>query len=160
MEAYDFDGLYRRPNEATSDFHQNMRHQNILIENQILNNEIEENVYLNNKITSEEIKKVINGLKSRKSPGIDGIQNELLCNNNCLPILKSLFNKCFNTGKIPTIWLKVVIVPIPKSTTKDPYIPLNYRGISLIFCVSKIYSAILNNRINSYTDLTGIVAAD
>ena len=49
----------------------------MLIENQILNNEIEENVYLNNEITSEEIKKVINGLKSRKSPGIDGIQNAL-----------------------------------------------------------------------------------
>ena len=157
---HDFDGLYRRSNEATSDFHQNIRYQKMLIENQILNNETEENVYLNNEITSEEIKKVINGLKSRKSPGIDGIQNELLYNDNCLPIFKSLFNKCFNTGKIPTIWLKAVIVPIPKSATKDPYIPLNYRGISLISCVSKIYSAILNNRINSYTDLTGIVAEE
>ena len=156
----DFDGLYRRSNEATSNFHQDIRHQKNLIENQILNQEIEENAYLNNEITTEEIKKVINGLKSRKSPGIDGIQNELFYNDNCLPILRSLFNKCFSSGKIPTIWLKAVIVPIPKSATKDPYVLLNYRSISLISCVSRIYSAILNNRINSYTNLNGIVAEE
>ena len=50
---HDFDGLYKRSNEATSDFHQNVRYQKILIENQILNNEIEENVYLNNEIRQE-----------------------------------------------------------------------------------------------------------
>ena len=38
--------------------------------------------------------------------------------------------------------------------------PLNYRGISLISCVSKIYSGVLNNRINSYTDMIGIMAEE
>ncbi len=31
---------------------------------------------------------------------------------------------CFVYNKIPTTWLKTVIIPIPKSSTKDPCIPI------------------------------------
>ena len=58
------------------------------------------------------------------------------------------------------MWLKSVIVPIPKSAGKDPNVPLNYRGISLTSCVSKVSSGVLNNRINTYTDLIGIIAEE
>ena len=34
--------------------------------------------------------------------------------------------------------------------------PLNYRGISLISCISKVYSSILNDRIVKYCNLLGI----
>ena len=156
----DFDGLYKRSSEANSDFHQNIKYQKTQFEYQMLNGQLEENDFLNDEITTSEIKRVINGLKARKTPGIDGIQNELLSNDNCLPILSSLFNKCFESGKIPSIWLKAIVVPIPKGAEKDPHVPLNYRGISLISCVSKIYSAVLNNRINSYTDMIGIIAEE
>jgi hypothetical protein len=43
------------------------------------------------------------------------------------------------------LWLSSYIVPIHKSG--DPFDPNNYRGISLLNGIAKIFSAILNNRI-------------
>ena len=40
--------------------------------------------------------------------------------------------------------------PIPKRSNKNPYVPLNYRGISLISSVAKTYFSLLNNRIVHY----------
>ena len=40
--------------------------------------------------------------------------------------------------------------PIPKRSNKKPYVPLNYRGITLIFGVAKTYFSLLNNRIVQY----------
>ena len=51
---------------------------------------------------------------------------------------------------IPSCWKKAIIKPIPKGSNKDPYVPLNYRGISLISGVAKTYSSLLNNRIVHY----------
>ncbi len=35
---------------------------------------------------------------------------------------------------------------------KDPYLPLQYRGISLLSCVYKLYSYVLNSRLYSYLE--------
>ena len=45
-----------------------------------------------------------------------------------------------------------MIAPIPKDSTKDKRIPLNYRGISLLSVVRKLYSAVLNNRLLGYLE--------
>ena len=58
-----------------------------------------------------------------------------------------LFNKCFDSGKIPTFWSKAIINPTPKSTDKDPRQPLKYRGITLVSVACKIYCGILNERL-------------
>ncbi len=42
---------------------------------------------------------------------------------------------------------KSTIVPIHQSMTKDPHIPLYYRGISLLSCVCKGYSNILSKKL-------------
>ena len=42
--------------------------------------------------------------------------------------------------------------PIPKYTSKDKRIPSNYRGISLIYVVSKLYSNVLNKRLMKYLE--------
>ena len=57
---------------------------------------------------------------------------------------------CLDSGKIPELWRRAIIAPIPKSDQNDPRIPLNYRGISLICCSAKLYNALLNTRIESY----------
>ena len=57
------------------------------------------------------------------------------------------FQLCFDTGKIPAQWPKAVIVSIPKSGNKDPRMPLNYRGISLLCNTAKLYSSLINNRL-------------
>ena len=45
-----------------------------------------------------------------------------------------------------------IITAISKGCDNDPLVPLNYRGISLNLCVAKIYSSVLNKRIDSYCE--------
>ncbi len=47
---------------------------------------------------------------------------------------------------------KSVINPIPKRSNKDPFVPLSYRGISLMSCVGKVFSGINNKRIVNYCE--------
>ena len=51
----------------------------------------------------------------------------------------------FSSELYPTSWLSSYIVPM--HTSGDPFDPNNYRGISLLNGIAKIFSAILNNRI-------------
>ena len=55
--------------------------------------------------------------------------------------------KCFEYGRIPSIWQYEIISPIPKSRDKNKYVPRNYRGISLF----------LNTRLSKYLEAVGIL---
>ncbi len=48
---------------------------------------------------------------------------------------------------LSSMWLKSVINPIPKGSNKDPFVPLNYRGIRLSSCVSKVFCGFINKKI-------------
>ena len=71
--------------------------------------------------------------------------------------LYRLLHTIFNAGLIPTIWGKCCITPTPKSSMKDPFTPLNYRGISLLSCASKLYSRDINKRLTSYCNIFDIL---
>ena len=73
-------------------------------------------------------------------------------------LLYKLYVKCFEFCVLPTVWLKAIIVPVPKSSNKDPYVPLNYRGISLLSCICKVFSAIINRRIMNYCEMLKLLA--
>merc|ERR1711895_220272 len=77
-------------------------------------------------------------LKNKKSVGNDNIPNEILKLPQLASLLLHLYNMCFARGIIPDQWRKATIVPIPKISLKYPYVPLNYRGISLLSCVYKL----------------------
>ncbi len=71
-------------------------------------------------------------------------------------ILYKLLRKCFLSAILPTVWLKAIIKPIPKSSSKDPSVPLNYMGISLLSCLGKVFSGIINVRVVNYCEENGI----
>jgi hypothetical protein len=112
----------------------------------------ESNIMLNCPIAFDEVVKCINRLKCNKAVGIDCIPNEVLKQPGIHVIIYRLFNCIFNTNVMPSVWLKGIIHPIPKGSGKDPYVPLNYRGITLLSCLSKTYTSLLNNRILEYCD--------
>ena len=58
-----------------------------------------------------------------------------------------MFNKIFDINIIPTDWKCAIIKPIPKSSILDPRVPLNYRGISLLSTVYKMFATVLNHRL-------------
>lgn len=110
------------------------------------------NVSLNYQITEEEIRKVVTKTKAGKSCEIDELPYEVLEFDRIIKVLHQMFMLFFKNGIIPSIWRKAIICPILKDSSSDPPLPLNYRGISLLSVVAKIYSSVLNNRLVTYQD--------
>ena len=90
--------------------------------------------------------------KSRSACGYDEIPYFVLKCPAIIATLKELFQLIFDTGIIPSIWKKSIICPILKDPLSDPRIPLNYRGVSLLSCVSKLYTGFINKRLTRYMD--------
>jgi hypothetical protein len=112
---------------------------------------------LNDTISDDEIIEAVRKLKSNKSPGTDGLCGEMYkkCIDVILPHLAYIFNTIFRTGSIPDTWCKSIIVPLLKKGDVNDV--RNYRGISLINVCSKIFTSILNNRLNDFIENTGII---
>ena len=104
---------------------------------------------LNIEITFLEVSKAIDRAKCRKA--YLEIPNEVMKNKHAKLILHKFFNLCFISGLNPSDWNYSDIKPIPKPE-KDPRDPLQNRCITLMCCVAKIYSSILNSRLQSYLE--------
>ncbi len=104
----------------------------------------------------DEFKSFVGKLQVNKATGVYNIPNFVLKNPDILHILHQLFSKLFESCILPSVWLKSVINPIPKGSNKDPYIPLNYRRISLLSCVGKVFSGIINHCIVDYCESNNI----
>ena len=98
-------------------------------------------------ISANEISHVIKScLKNNKSAGLDSLLPEIfkLFNDTLLPVLTKLLNKVFSTGVYPKQWSDGMIVPIFKGKG-DKDNANNYRGITLINIMSKIFSHVILN---------------
>ena len=73
--------------------------------------------------------------KNGKSAGIDNIPYEVLKFPSVIQVIQSLFQLLFDTGIIP-LWKKAIVCPILKDPASDCKIPMNYRGIGLLSCIS------------------------
>ena len=125
----------------------------------INNNNISElNEEINRPISESEILKAVKQLKNNKSSGIDNIKNEHIKStiNIMLPIYTKLFNLVFNSGKIPESWTLGVIKPIYKNKG-DPKLPENYRPITILSCLGKLFTLIIDNRLKFFTEKYNII---
>ena len=120
----------------------------------------ESNQTLKMTILRSEVEKAVNRAKAGKSTGFDKIPAEVLKFPIIVDVLHSLFNLCFDTGLLPSLWRKAMITPVAKDATKDKRVPLNYRGISLLSIVGKLYSSVLNNRLLTYLENNRLLAEE
>ena len=150
----DFESIYNVPENLGFDntFYQEKVKEKEYIENHMT----ETNTAVNNEIAYDEIENIVKKLQDKKAVDFDKIPNEVLNHHDVIMSLWKLFNQYFLSGLIPSIWSLGIIKPIPKSSEKDPFTPLNYRGITLLSCISKVYSAVLNARVVSYCELLDI----
>lgn len=104
------------------------------------------------KILKEETAKAINTQKIDKSPGSDQITNELLKSTLPViaPILTDLFNEIIETEIIPQDWTKSTIILLHKKGDKEEI--GNYRPISLMSNIYKVFSKIILSRITRALD--------
>ena len=113
---------------------------------------------LNAPITAEEIQKECHKLKNNKSPGEDKIINEYIKASmpSLTHIYVMIFNKILDTGIFPEAWSSGVIVPIYKNKG-DRNDCNNYRGITLLSCMGKLFTSILNTRLQTYCKTNNII---
>ena len=107
---------------------------------------------LDSEITEDEVRKAIRRLKTGKAAGADQVINEFLKSTErvILPFLVKLCNAIFNQGIFPEEWTKSIIVPL--HTKRDCDNPDNYRGISLLSSLSKVFTSILNARLIEWAE--------
>ena len=104
--------------------------------NEVVFEELDQDIFLT------EIEKAINNLKRCKAHVPDLLLNGYFieCKDLFLPILHKLFNCILSTGYFLKGWSSAVIVPIFKKG--DKLDPNNYRAISLISNLAKLFTNI------------------
>ena len=118
------------------------------------NNEI-----LNSRITQEEILRCIQRLNNGKASGLDSILNEhIKCSSHIfLPLYEQLFNTILDTGFFPDQWTTGSIHPIYKNKGDRENVK-NYRPITILSCLGKLFTSVLNCRLNEFLEESMILS--
>lgn len=111
---------------------------------------------LDRDFSEQEIRAVLQNLKTKSSPGPDRISNKILRNldDQAIKHLTDYINNCWKNGKIPDEWKKSNVILIPKPG-KPPDIQ-NMRPISLTSCVGKVMEHACLNRINGHLEASNV----
>jgi len=112
---------------------------------------------LDTEISTEEVHLAIDRMKDGKASGADGLCAELFKNLDevTLYTLTKLLNKVLQLGHFPASWAQGLITPIHKGG--DPDCVNNYRGITFLPVVAKIFFAVMENRIKTWANAEGII---
>ena len=103
--------------------------------------------FLDKEVEKGEIAKCVRKLKNNKTGGSDGIVGELLKygGSGMVDLLEQLFSVIWQEEIVPRQWRDGLIVNIFKKGDRED--PGNYRGITLLSVVGKVFCKILNNRL-------------
>ena len=102
--------------------------------------------------TEEEVERAIKRMKRHKAQGVDGITNDIIKLGGpvVLTYLTNIFNNILKTKQIPDSWHEAKIVILFKKG--DPKDIKNYRSISLLSHSYKIFTRLLQTRIERTLD--------
>lgn len=111
-------------------------------------------------ITDTEVSQAISRLKLGKAAGIDGITAEFVkaAPDRLTHVLCLLYNNLYDNGSFPENWSTSIISPILKKGNIND--PSNYRGISLLPILSKIFTDILNRRFERWCNAHSVLGEE
>ncbi len=167
--CYDFDSVLQKwkteyeklykpeSDQFDNNFYEQILHLLHIAEDRMSDPLYQDNHELNRNITLKEVENIVDKSKNNKATGIDLIPNEVLRSNAVKSCLQNFFQYYLDTGILPSCWGKAIIKPIPKSKSKDPRVPLNYRGINLLSNIYKVYNSVINKRIISYLEKNNLL---
>ncbi|SPP90094.1 blast:Putative 115 kDa protein in type-1 retrotransposable element R1DM, partial [Drosophila guanche] len=100
-------------------------------------------------LRASEVDACVARLKSRRSPGMDGITGAI-CKAVWRAIpqqMTALYSRCLETGYFPAEWKHPRVVPLLKGPDRDRTDPASYRGICLLPVLGKVLEGIMVNRL-------------
>ena len=101
-------------------------------------------------VTEEEILNIINSLDNKSSSGCDGVSNTMIksLKNELYRPLTLIINQMLHTGIYPNAFKIAKVIPIFKKG--DPSLLTNYRPISLLPTLSKIFERAIFTQLYSF----------
>ena len=104
-------------------------------------------------ITTEEVLSQLRKCKNKSSPGSDGLNYLIIkkLSPNVIKYLTILFNAALHIGYFPQSWKHATVKLVPKPG-KDNKEAKNWRPISLLSCVGKLFERIIGNRLSSHLE--------
>ena len=105
-----------------------------------------------NAVTTEEVSKALKNLKSHKSVGHDRIPVKILkeAAEQLTPELTNIYNECINQSYWPTDWKKGDWIPVFKKN--DSLQHTNYRPITILTTVDKVYEQLISKQVTEYLE--------
>ena len=106
---------------------------------------------LNADITYQDVEAALKRLKRHKAAGVDGIKAEFILEASAIlmtPLVRT-FNQILTQG-VPPCWCIGLIHPIYKAGDKDD--PGNYRGITVVVILAKLYAMVLEARAAAWAE--------
>ena len=91
-------------------------------------------------------------LKQGKACGSDNLLNEyfLEAGDILLSHIIELFNALLDSGCFPDTWSEGIIVSLFKKGDENDV--NNFRGVTLVSCLSKLFTAVLNKKVNDWSE--------
>ena len=124
---------------------------------------------LDRPITATEVFMAIRKLKMGKAPGEDGVLTDILKtaadavnnsrlrgNNTVVDALVLLFNYVFDNEVWPERWGTGVIFPLHKHDSRLE--PSNYRPITLLSVIGKLFGVVVNARLSRFSEATDSIS--
>lgn len=108
-------------------------------------------------VTEVEVLNIIQSLNSKAAAGFDGISVRVVKDSATAltPVLTKLINECFLRGEFPDALKVARVVPIFKNGSKSD--PGNYRPVSILPIISKIFEIAIKNRLLDFMMLNSII---
>ena len=108
-------------------------------------------------ICNNTIKKAFQSLKIKNTEDLWGISVRVIADiiDTIAPVLTGIFNQCLDDGIFPDLMKHSKVIPIFKSGCKSN--PSNYRPISVLPALSKIFEKILLDQMLTHFDINGVL---
>ena len=128
------------------------------------NEHIDQNTHTNNpyftlkQTTIHQVTKVMQAINTNKASDIHKIKPAIIKDLTpfLAPILTTLFNNAINENRYPDALKTTKIIELYKSKNKT--LPINYRPISLLPIIAKIFDTIINNQLMKHLTENNILS--
>ena len=118
-----------------------------------------ESIFKFSNVSAADIQQVVHSLPSSAAEENDGVSVTMLkkCPHAVFKALQLIFNKSLSSGIFPNAWKHAIVVPVHKKG--DIYSITNYRPISLLPAISKVFEKLVNVQLRDYLDSHAIISS-